>query len=425
VAFAATLVLLGTAACTSAPADPEGSASALTPDVEILSTPDNVILGGFPIDAEGIDTVKQGEIVKVDTIASSWLTDPEKSPAEYFAEYGIEEDEVLDDMTAFWETLDEHPNYGPHTVTGPINIEGAEPGDTLMVEILGVETRTDFGMNYTGSDSGVFSESFGGYREGDEPLDIPVTSADSFSHVSPGVGQHLIRTGEATEGFNKGEDVAFVNDETEVPLAEFFGVMAVKPAEGQYVGFYPGAPDWETGVQNSIPPGPFGGNLDTRDYVVGSTLYLPVNQEGAGFFVGDGHAVQGDGEVSGTALEQSLTGTFRFTVLKGRESAGPSGEDAENFLIHGIDHDVDRAMKFAVANTVEFLKRTKGMTTAEAYSLASLSTSYSVSEAVDATMVVTGHVPKSLWAETGKAEQNATAKRALTATSTLTVPEKS
>ena len=419
------LILAGTVGCTSTDtASPDSESDVPKPTVTITSTPENVVLGGFPTDAEPVATVKPGEVVQIDTLTSAGLTDPTMSPTEYFAQFGVEEDEILPDMTAFWENLDSYTNYGPHIVTGPINVEGAEPGDTLMVEILDVKTRTGYGVSYTGSDSGVFSATYPGNREGDAPLDIAVTSDESFAHATPGVGQHLLRTGVAESGVNKGEDVTFFNDGTEVPLQEFFGVMAVKPVEGEHVGFYPGAPAFETGVQNSVPPGTYGGNLDTRDYTSGATLYLPVNQSGAGFFVGDGHSVQGDGEVAGTANEQSLTGTFRFTVLKGQTSAGPSGEDANNFLIHGIDYDLQRALKLATGETVAFLERTKGLTTAEAYSLTSISVNFTISEAVDATQIVTAHIPKSLWADTGKVEQTDLAKQALTPASTLTVPDK-
>ncbi|WP_205752280.1 acetamidase/formamidase family protein [Cryptosporangium phraense] len=316
-------------------------------------------------------------------------------------------DEILDDTIALWKSLDGRPVYGPHAVTGPIDVEGAEPGDTLMIEILDIETRTPWGMNYTGSDTGVFSPSFPGHRAGDSSLGIPVTAAEAFSMSvpSPGVGTHLLRT-----GVHEGREVAFFNDGTHVPLHKFFGVMAVKPLESGE-------------VQSSVPPGAFGGNLDTRDYTVGATLYLPVFHAGAGFYLGDGHSVQGDGEVAGTAIEHSLTGTFRLTVLRGRRSEQPSGEDAVNFLVHGIDEDIHRALKLAVGNTIAFLERTKDLTTAEAYSLTSIAVGYSISEAVNGTVVVTGRIPKALWAETGRAERTALAARARTRCSTLTVPE--
>lgn len=360
------------------------------------STPANVVLGGFPIDAKAVATVPSGAVVRVDTLSSSGLTDPAVSPVAYFAKFGVPADEVLEDMTAFWESLDGRIVYGPHAVTGPIDIEGAQLGDTLMIEILEITTRTPWGMNYTASDTGIFSPTFRGFRPGDEPLDIPVTAADAFSIDAPvpGVGTHLLRT-----GVYQGQQVTFFNDDTRVPLHPFFGVMAVKPADGQYVGLTAEAEPDATGVQSSIPPGAFGGNLDTRDYTVGATLYLPVFQNGAGFYVGDGHSAQGDGEVCGTANEQSLTGTFRLTLLKGRPSEQPSGEDGKNFLLHGIDHDIHRALKMAVGNTVAFLSRTKNLTTAEAYSLTSIAVDYSISQAVNGTMIATGRVPKSLWAE--------------------------
>jgi acetamidase/formamidase len=112
--------------------------------------------------------------------------------------------------------------------------------------------------------------------------------------------------------------------------------------------------------------------------------------------VGDSHSVQGDGEVSGTAIEHSLSGTFRFTVHKGRKIAGPWAEDADYWIMMGIDWDLDRAMKFATQQVVDFLVQQKGFTVPKAFSFASIAVDFHAAEVVDGTQVVTGKIPKRL-----------------------------
>lgn len=369
----------------------------------IKSTPPNVVYGGFPVDRGAISTVQPGQAVTIDTLTSVGLTVPTVSPTDYFAQFGVKPNEIIPDMTAFWQSLPTRTKYtGPHILTGPIDIAGAEPGDTLEIETVDLQTRVPYGMNLTAPDSGVYSVTYPGFRPGDAPLDIPAAAPDAVAGLAPDVRQHLLRTGVSKRKPNKGKEVTFFGKDIEVPLHKFMGVMGVKPAAGTYIGYTPTAPPYPDGVQSSVPPGPYGGNLDVRDLTVGSKLYLPVFQSGAGFYVGDSHSVQGDGEVSGTANEQSLVGTFKFKVHKGRKSSGPFAEDAKNWLVMGIDHDLDRALKFSIKNAIDFLKGSKGLTTAKAYSLLSIAVDFTISEAVDRTQVVTARIPKSIFLDSGK-----------------------
>ena len=137
--------------------------------------------------------------------------------------------------------------------------------------------------------------------------------------------------------------------------------------------------------------------MDFRDLKAGSTLYLPVFHTGALFYVGDPHGTQGDGEVSGNAIEQSLTGVFRFSVLKGKKINGPRAEDTANYYVMGIDLDLDRAMRKAVAETVDFLVKEKGLAPAKALSLCSIAIDFRIAEVVDTTQVIVGSIPKSLF----------------------------
>lgn len=340
------------------------------------STPDNLSWGWFPIDKEPVLRVRPGETVRMDTLTHSGAVQDEE-PVAWLTALGVPEEEIHQDVLDFWASREGRPREGRsgHVITGPVYVEGAEPGDMLEIEILAVETRAPWGVNNTSARGGVFSESYPGFHPGDAALDIP-----------PGT-RHLIRT-----GWVDGREVAFLADDIQVPLAPFMGILAVAP--DPVVG-QPGVT--VPGVQGSRPPGAFGGNLDVKDLKVGTTVYLPVFHPGALFYAGDPHGAQGDGEVSGTAIEQSLSGVFRFAVHKGRAPSSPWAEDEDHYLVMGIDLDLDRAARHATWEVVEFLGREKGLSPAKALSLASIAVDFRVSEVVDLTQVVTGYIPKNIF----------------------------
>ena len=232
-----------------------------------------------------------------------------------------------------------------------------------------------------------------GFRPGDPGLNIPSAPPGAPGGLLPNQLQHLYRIARV-----KGRDVALVSENIQVPTAPFMGVMAVAPADGVFVGTTPDAPPPATGVQSSGPPGPFGGNLDHKDMTAGTTLYLPVFQWGAQFFVGDGHSAQGDGELSGGALEHSLSGVFRFILHKGTTLRWPRAENDTHYIIMGIDHDFQRAMRIATLEVVKFLVEEKGLANdAKAFSLASLAVDMRASEVVDGMQVASAYIPKNIF----------------------------
>jgi acetamidase/formamidase len=362
----------------SAPAATAAGTSALAPAAYVRSTPENVVLGSFPIDRPPVVKVASGSVVRVDTLSQRGTTQQE-DPVTFLGKLGVKPDEILQDVRDVWAARAARPQDarggGGHILTGPIYVESAAPGDTLAVEMLELTTRVPYGINATSSSSGVFAPTYGA-QPGDRLPDIP-----------PGT-IHLIRT-----GMSHGRAVAFFSDSIQVPMSPFMGTMAVAP-ENPTVG-QPGVRT--AGVQTSGPPGSYGGNMDFRDLKVGTTLYLPVFHPGALFYVGDPHGVQGDGEVSGNALEQSLSGVFRFTVLKGKTISGPRAETATQYFMMGIDTDLDRATRKAVLETIDFLVKEKGLTPAKALSLCSIGIDFRIAEIVDGTQVVVGAVPKSLF----------------------------
>ena len=353
----------------------EGGAEAIVADHVLASRPETLNWGWYPIDREPVLRIASGETVRIQTLTHVGATQNE-DPVEFLTGLGVPREEILEDVIDFWASRDDRPREGRsgHVITGPIHIDGAEPGDMLEIRILDVETRVPWGVNSTSGRGGIFSPSYPGAAAGDEPLDIPA-------------GRHLIRTGVVD-----GREVAFFSPEIQVPLAPFMGILAVAP--DPVVG-EPGVT--VAGVQASRPPGPFGGNLDVKDLTAGTTVYLPVFHPGALFYAGDPHGAQGDGEVSGTAIEQSLAGVFRFVLHKGVSIPAPRAETATHYLIMGIDLDLDRAAREAVRLVVEFLTEEKGLAPDKALSLASIAVDFRVSEVVDLTQVVTGFIPKSIF----------------------------
>jgi len=220
------------------------------------------------------------------------------------------------------------------------------------VRVLDLEFRVPYGVNNTGPGSGVLP-------------DLVPTSSPRVIKTDPQ------------------RKVAFLPGGIELPLGPFLGIMAVAPP-----------PDLI--VVSSGPPNKWAGNLDLKVLGVGSTLYIPVFNEGALFFTGDPHGVQGDGEVDGGALEQSLTGTLQFIPHKGAGKAmrWPRAEDATNYYTLGLDVDLNIAMKEAVREAVELLQAKAGVTAAEAYAIASMGVDFRVAEAVDSMLLIYGVVPK-------------------------------
>lgn len=346
-------------------------------DPIVPTLPETVSWGWFPLDKQPVITLASGDTVRIETLSHAGATQDEH-PDSALGALGVEPSEILPDVIDFWNSRDRRPREGRsgHIITGPIAIEGAEPGDTLEVQILELTTRVPYGINTTGASMGVFGPSYPGSRPTDTKRDILSS-------------QHLYRTKIVAD-----HEVAIFSDGIQVPLKPFMGIMAVAPDPTLRD---PGVT--VPGVQASRPPGPFGGNLDIKDLTAGSTLYLPVFQPNALFYVGDPHSAQGDGEVSGTAIEQSLSGRFRFTLHKNQSLTMPRVETDQHYIMMGIDLDLNRALQQAVDQVVAFLVTEKGLSPTKSLSLASIAVDFHVAEAVDLTQLVTGKIPKSIFVE--------------------------
>jgi acetamidase/formamidase len=330
------------------PATPAQQASPKA-DVTLGSRPETVVWGYISSRVPPVLRIKSGTTVRIDTMSHQGLVTAD-DPVTYFGKAGIKPEDVLQDAKDIYAKVPHPKGLGVHVLTGPIYVEGAEPGDALEVRVLALEPRVPYGVNNTGPGSGV----------------LP----DLVKTPSP----RIIKTP---------NNVAQLPGGIELPLSPFLGIMAVAPP-----------PDLI--IVSSGPPNKWAGNLDLKVLTVGSTLYIPVFNNGALFFTGDSHGVQGDGEVDGGALEQSLTATLQFIVHKGAGKAmrAPKAEDATNYYTMGIDLDLNVAMKNAVRETVELIQEKAGVTTAEAYAIASMGVDFRVGEAVDSTLLIYGVVPK-------------------------------
>ena len=242
------LATLAMAVCASLPA--AAGATQTPTEHSVGSRPETVSWGWFPLDKPPVLTIASGDTVRIDTLSHAGATQNDH-PEVSLGEVGIEPGQILPDVIDFWASREGRPREGRsgHIITGPIAIEGAEPGDMLEIQILELTTRVPYGINNTSATGGVFGQGYPGSRPGDAERDIARV-------------RHLIRTGRAGD-----REVAFFSDDIEVPLAPFMGIMAVAP--NPVVG-QPGVT--VPGVQSSRPPGAFGGNMDVKDLTAGSVL---------------------------------------------------------------------------------------------------------------------------------------------------------
>ena len=343
-------------------------------DYYVPSTVDNISWGFLPNrDSKPILTVPSGSTITFDTVSHEGiLEDQGRDPEKYFASFGIEPDQVLDDAKEIAASKLQHDfdNDGPHVVTGPIEIQGAEPGDVLKVEVRALTPRVPYGIisnrHYKGALPGEYPEN-DGRLEGASAADPErYQNSSKFTPV------------EEINGLLYGVLPVDLGGEVRFPLKPFMGLMGVAPDTSERV--------------NSVPPIETGGNIDINELGVGSTLYLPIQVQGGLFYTGDPHFAQGDGEVALTAMEASLRGTFRLTVLKEGDPSLPRTElkqpfaETEDYWIPvGLDPDLDEAMKEAVREAIGFLHEKLGMDRTTAYAYMSAATDYEVSQVVDKT----------------------------------------
>lgn len=317
------------------------SLQAQSPKVHQLpATPETVAWGYYWSQAKPVLRIGSGDIIEVETLLTN--TPPRLEAA------GVPAAKVEKSLRAIAEKVtDKGP--GGHILTGPVYVEGAEPGDVLEVKILSIGYAIDYGYNGC---SGFLRDLCADPRTRIIQLDTVRKIAD--------LGNGIV-----------------------VPLKPFFGSMGV-------------APPPDSGRVSSNPPGIHAGNLDNKELVAGTTLYIPVHAPGALFEIGDGHAAQGDGEVDQTAIETSLRGRLQLRVRKDMKLTWPRGETPTHWITMGTDTSLTVATRIAIAEMVKFLEETKSLPQVEAYRLASIAADLRITQLVDGKVGVHMMIPKAI-----------------------------
>jgi acetamidase/formamidase len=291
----------------------------------IKAGPDSCHWGFFDAALPAVATIDSGTEVTIDTVSGG----PQMLPPEGF--------HVPPELLALHAAGP--PAMAGHILTGPVAVRGAQRGDVLQVDILDVELRQDWGYNVIRPLSGTL------------PLDFDEMH---LTHI------RLDRqAGEAVMPWG-----------LRLPLAPFFGVMAVAPPPG-----------W--GRISTIEPRAHGGNLDNKELVAGTTLYLPIHTEGALFSCGDGHGAQGDGEVCVTAIETALRGRFRLTVRTDMDVTYPQAETPEHIITMGMHTDLDTCVEIAVRRMIDVVATRAQISRAQAYMLCSLAGNLRITQTVN------------------------------------------
>ncbi|HEY7476079.1 MAG TPA: acetamidase/formamidase family protein [Vicinamibacterales bacterium] len=309
------------------------SSSAQSPRTHRLeATPETVAYGYYWSEARPVLKIASGDIIDVDTLLTN-------SPAG-LARAGVPDDQIQESLKAIVAAFPQgHAGRGPggHILTGPVYVDGAEPGDALEVKVLSIDLAIDYGYNGC---SGFINDNC------DRSVGIRILKLDRAAMTSefmPGIV---------------------------IPLKPFFGSMGVAPAP-------------ELGRVSSNPPSRHAGNLDNKELIAGTTLYIPVFVPGALFEVGDGHAAQGDGEVDQTAIETSLRGRLQLTVRKDLKLTWPRAETSTDYITMAADPDLTVATRTAIQEMVDFLVATRGLTKHQAYQLTSIAGNVAVTQLVD------------------------------------------
>lgn len=319
------------------------NAQAAPKTFDLKASPTTVHRGFFDASLKPVLTIDSGDIVRLETVSGN---------PRYFEKLGVPKDKIPAELYAAFQGVD-NDGRGDHTLNGPIAIRGAEPGDMLEIRIRSVDVRLPIAGQGFAPNRGALPEQFPYQKDRVTWIDVQRKVVE----FAPGI---------------------------EIPAKPFWGVIAVAPPAAM-------------GRVPSGPPNIFGGNLDNKDLGAGSTLYLPVHVPGALLSVGDGHAVQGHGEVSLSAVETSLKGEIQVVLHKNRRLRWPRAETATHYITMGLDTDLDQAAKIATSEMLDLIVETKGLSREDAYLLASIAMDLIVTQVVDGTKGVHAMMPKAIF----------------------------
>jgi acetamidase/formamidase len=306
--------------------------------ITVDATPETVKWGYVDAALKPIARMKSGDEVIIHTVTG----EPQHVPTD-------PKFEILPEHVPILKAIEHGP--GPHLLTGPIYVEGAMPGDVLELEILDIQLRLNWGYMII--------------------LPLLGTLPEDFPEAKL---EHIL--------LDTKKGIAHLPWGGELALKPFFGIMGV-------------APPAHWGQVTSIIPRAFGGNLDNKDLLPGTKIYFPVFNEGALLTVGDGHGVQGDGEVCLTAIETALTGKFRVTVRKDMKLKMPRAESDTHYMTMAFDEDLDDAVKAALRDMIVWIQEVTGLSDHHAYMLCSLAADMHVTQTVNVAKGCHCMLPKS------------------------------
>jgi acetamidase/formamidase len=310
---------------------------------ELKASPATVHRGFFDASLKPVLTIDSGDVVRLETATGN---------PRWFEKLGVPKDKIPAELYEVFKGV-EGDGRGDHTLNGPIAIRGAAPGDMLEIRIRSVDVRLPIAGQSFVPNRGLLPEEFPYEKSRVTWIDVD----RKVVQFAPGI---------------------------EFPAKPFWGVIGV-------------APPASMGRVPSGPPNVFGGNLDNRDLGAGSTLYLPVHAPGALLSIGDGHAMQGYGEVSLSAVETSLKGEIQVVLHKGRRLRWPRAETPTHYVTMGLDPDLDEAARIATREMLDFLVETKKLSREDAYLLASAAMDLIVTQVVDGTKGIHAMIPKAIF----------------------------
>ncbi|ADU14121.1 acetamidase/formamidase family protein [Asticcacaulis excentricus] len=336
----------------------------------LRATPETIHWGYFHPEVKPALTVKSGDMVMAEAVTHHAGDDPEL---------------MFDDniRRIFTEVPEADRNPGVHIMTGPIYVEGAEPGDMLEVRYFQMTPRFNYGSNLA-ANWGHLYEEFGKkervtiYQLNPNSNTASALYAYDFpgTYLTPGTITHCPECDRmpALKGIS-------------VPARPHLGTAGVAPAVDQRV--------------STIPPGIHGGNIDNWRIGAGATMYYPVQVKGGLFSIGDPHVSQGDGEISGTAIEASLNCLFQIILRKDFNFRSPLLETPNHWIVHGFDEDLNKAMKNAAIDMVELLSEHQGLSKDDAYSLMSVAADFGITQVVDGTQGIHVKIDRNLFPAKG------------------------
>lgn len=307
---------------------------------KLVATPQNVHIGFFDSTTPPVLTIDSWDTVVLNTLMA-WNNE---------IRYGMSFEEVLALRQRYVDS-----GIGPHTLTGPIFVNGAEPGDTLEVRIMKF-VPMNWGVNLHWPRS---------LNTGGLPEDFPNGQIKTLN-------------------FDLEKMMAIFAPGISIPIKPFLGVIGVAPKPGE--------------KRPAAIPEYFGGNIDNKELVAGTVLYLPVNVKGALFSTGDAHAAQGDGEVNLTAIETAMEeATLQFIVRKDIKLEHPMAETPTHWITMAFHKDLNEAVKIALRDAIEFFVKNKGLTPDEAYTLASVTVDLRVTQIVNVNKGIHTMIPKAIF----------------------------